>query len=205
MSRYASVVLVMPYCLPSAITHEIDIKKSRFIAHLAPVESREAALAVLQRLKADYPGASHYCWALLAGNDSAAHDDGEPSGTAGRPMLAVLQHKELVNIVAIVVRYFGGVKLGAGGLTRAYSQAVSQAIAATVLQPLLPRQQLQLRFPFELENRVRHACQSLEVSIGAVEYLDEAVLTVSCLAADEARIVSQLQETGAGRLLILRI
>lgn len=107
---------------------DLLVKKSRFIGCVQPVEGRAAANAIVARLRAEHPGAAHVCWALLAGGQSAANDDGEPGGTAGRPMLEVLRHQELEGVLATVVRYFGGVKLGAGGLVRAYTDAVAQAL-----------------------------------------------------------------------------
>ena len=111
----------------SSVDYELVIKKSRFIACIQPVADRASAQAVVQQLWAQHPDATHICWALLAGGQSAAVDDGEPSGTAGRPMLEVLRHHDLEGVLATVVRYFGGVKLGAGGLVRAYTDAVAQA------------------------------------------------------------------------------
>ncbi|NBR98544.1 MAG: YigZ family protein, partial [Betaproteobacteria bacterium] len=103
-------------------THaELLIKKSRFVACVQPCASREDAVAVVAALWREHPGASHVCWALMAGGQSAAVDDGEPGGTAGRPMLEVLRHQALEDVLATVVRYFGGVRLGAGGLVRAYT------------------------------------------------------------------------------------
>jgi Uncharacterized conserved protein len=85
-------------------------------------------MAELRRLRDEHPGATHVCWALLAGGQSGMSDDGEPSGTAGRPILEVLRHHDLDGVLAAVVRYYGGVKLGAGGLVRAYTDAIASAL-----------------------------------------------------------------------------
>ena len=116
------------YTLPTALSAELEIRKSRFIAHAIPVADRDAAMAELQRLRDAHPGATHVCWALLAGGQSGMSDDGEPSGTAGRPILEVLRHHDLDGVLAAVVRYYGGVKLGAGGLVRAYTDAIASAL-----------------------------------------------------------------------------
>lgn len=116
------------YTLASPVEAEIEIRKSRFIALAIPVADREAAMAVLQSLRAQHPTATHVCWALLAGGQSGMSDDGEPSGTAGRPILEVLRHHDLDGVLAAVVRYYGGVKLGAGGLVRAYTDAIAVAL-----------------------------------------------------------------------------
>lgn len=116
------------HTLKHAAHSELLIKKSRFIGCVQPVESRAQAQQIVQALWQQYPDANHICWALMAGGQSAAVDDGEPSGTAGRPMLEVLRHQQLEGVLATVVRYFGGVRLGAGGLVRAYTDAVAQAL-----------------------------------------------------------------------------
>jgi uncharacterized YigZ family protein len=116
------------YTLPAPLSAELEIRKSRFVAHAIPVADRDAAMAELQRLREQHPGATHVCWALLAGGQSGMSDDGEPSGTAGRPILEVLRHHDLDGVLAAVVRYYGGVKLGAGGLVRAYTDAIATAL-----------------------------------------------------------------------------
>jgi uncharacterized YigZ family protein len=122
-------VLALPtYTLPAPLSAELEIRKSRFIAHAIPVADRDAAMAELRRLRDEYPGATHVCWSLLAGGQSGMSDDGEPSGTAGRPILEVLRHHDLDGVLAAVVRYYGGVKLGAGGLVRAYTDAIASAL-----------------------------------------------------------------------------
>ncbi|PZR51980.1 YigZ family protein [Xylanimonas oleitrophica] len=125
----------MPAELPSTIAapvdHELVIKRSRFLAHLAPVTSVEEADAVVARLRKEMWDARHHCVALVVGSHAdqqRSSDDGEPSGTAGVPMLEVLRHRAVTDVVAVVTRYFGGILLGAGGLVRAYSSAVSEAL-----------------------------------------------------------------------------
>lgn len=111
--------------------HEIDIKKSRFICHIKRVETEEEAIAFIDEIRKEHWKATHNCSAYTLGmNDEIqrAHDDGEPSGTAGVPMLEIFLKRELKNVVAVVTRYFGGVKLGAGGLIRAYGGSVNEAV-----------------------------------------------------------------------------
>ena len=111
--------------------HEIDIKKSRFICHIKRVETEEEAITFIDEIKKEHWKATHNCSAYTLGmNDEIqrAHDDGEPSGTAGVPMLEIFLKRELKNVVAVVTRYFGGVKLGAGGLIRAYGGSVNEAV-----------------------------------------------------------------------------
>ncbi|KMQ79985.1 hypothetical protein BPMI_02268c [Candidatus Burkholderia pumila] len=116
------------YTLASPVSAEIDIRKSRFIALAIPVADRDAAMHKLERPRAEHPTATHVCWALFAGGQSGMSDDGEPSGTAGQPILEVLRHHEVDGVLAAVVRYYGGIKLGAGGLVRAYTDAIATAM-----------------------------------------------------------------------------
>ena len=127
----------MPQTIASFATSELNVKKSRFLGFVQPVADRAEAQAVVARLRAEHPAAAHVCWALLAGGQSAAVDDGEPGGTAGRPMLDVLRHQDLEGVLAAVVRYYGGIKLGAGGLVRAYTDAVAQALLTVEKMPIL--------------------------------------------------------------------
>ncbi|WP_459708440.1 IMPACT family protein [Paraburkholderia sp. 2C] len=116
------------YTLPATLTAELEIRKSRFIGYAIPVADRDAAMDELRRLREAHPTATHVCWALLAAGQSGMSDDGEPSGTAGRPILEVLRHHDLDGVLAAVVRYYGGVKLGAGGLVRAYTDAIASVL-----------------------------------------------------------------------------
>ncbi|WP_307816145.1 IMPACT family protein [Myceligenerans indicum] len=121
----------LPRTLARPVDHELVIRKSRFLAHLEPVRDTAAADAVVARLRKEFWDARHHCVAMVLGvraDQARSSDDGEPSGTAGVPMLEVLKHRGMTDVVAVVTRYFGGVKLGAGGLVRAYSGAVSAAL-----------------------------------------------------------------------------
>lgn len=108
--------------LADPVSSEIEIKKSRFIGLLYPLTTRAEAREKLTALRAQHPAAVHFCWVLMCDGDSGLDDDGEPSGTAARPMYNVLVHKDVFNVLAVVVRYWGSTKLGAGGLTRAYGR-----------------------------------------------------------------------------------
>ena len=128
----------MPRTIATPVHSELLISKSRFIGCVRPVTDRAEALKVVAELRAQHPGATHVCWALLAGGQSAAVDDGEPSGTAGRPMLEVLRRQGLEGVLATVVRYYGGVKLGAGGLVRAYTDCIAQALLKAEMIEIVP-------------------------------------------------------------------
>jgi len=153
--------------LAASVHSDLVIRKSRFIGCVQPIADREAAQAVVASLRAAHPGAAHVCWALLAGGQSAAVDDGEPGGTAGRPMLEVLRHQNLDGVLATVVRYFGGIKLGAGGLLRAYTDAVAQALRDAAKVPLQRWQDLRCEVAYDLEGLVRR-----EAALAQVDLLD---------------------------------
>ena len=159
----------MSQTLAAPVHSEIIIKKSRFIGCVQPMADRASAQAHVDALWKLHPGAAHICWALLAGGQSAAVDDGEPSGTAGRPMLDVLRHQELEGVLATVVRYFGGVKLGAGGLVRAYTDTVAQALLQADKVALRRMQMLCCSLPYSLEGLLRR-----EIEAAGAELLDVA-------------------------------
>ena len=114
--------------IKKAIQSEINIKKSQFICTLVPTSSKAESKAVIQKLNEQYNDATHNCTAYIVNDGEGFDDDGEPGGTAGKPMINVLRKNELHNVTAVVTRYFGGIKLGAGGLVRAYSKSVMEAI-----------------------------------------------------------------------------
>lgn len=190
----------MAHTLVAAVRCELTIRKSRFIGCVEPVADRAAALVIVAGLRAQHPGAAHVCWALMAGGQSAAVDDGEPSGTAGRPMLEVLRHQGLEGVLATVVRYFGGVKLGAGGLVRAYTDCVAQALLHADKQPLVARQSLRCALPYAFEGLLRRTLDSHGANIDAVRHGDEVEVDLSLPAPAAADLVARLNEAGQGRI-----
>ena len=179
----------------------IEIKKSRFIACSRPVINRDEAMEFLKELKAQYPDARHHCWAYLIGNPLAAstaamNDDGEPSGTAGKSILNVIQHKKIGDIMVIVVRYFGGIKLGAGGLTRAYSSATENLLSKIELAECVPMCVTSLEFDFSLENQIRHWLYSNEGEIVSIEYGREVKVDVSLPTDGLQALVAFCQSKG---------
>ena len=137
----------------SEVISEIEIKKSKFFGILSPASSLEEAREILSDIRKRYPNATHYCTAMIFGNIQRSNDDGEPSGTAGLPMLECLRHKELDNVVMIVVRYFGGTLLGTGGLVKAYQQSTLEAIDKAVLTVPVETGQYEVTVPYEMINR----------------------------------------------------
>ena len=190
----------MPLTLASPAGHELVIRKSRFIACVEPVSGRQEALVRVAQLKAEHPDAAHVCWALQAGGQSAAHDDGEPGGTAGRPMLEVLRHQGLDGVLATVVRYFGGVKLGAGGLVRAYTDAVAQALLAAQKIERVPQAELACRVPYALEGMLRRELERAGAQLQEVAHGSVVTLRFALPEPEAAALVQRLGDRGQGQL-----
>lgn len=114
--------------IKNAVQSEINVKKSQFICSLVPTRTKKESKEIIQKLNQQYADATHNCTAYIVSDGEGFDDDGEPGGTAGKPMINVLRKNELHNVTAVVTRYFGGIKLGAGGLVRAYSKSVMEAI-----------------------------------------------------------------------------
>jgi len=191
----------MPFTLAAPVHAELLIKKSRFLGCVEPVEGRAQAKLRVAQLRTEHPSAAHVCWALMAGGDSAAVDDGEPSGTAGRPMLEVLRHQGLESVLASVVRYFGGVKLGAGGLVRAYTDAVAQALAGAEKVSLQPMRTLQALVPYALEGLVRRELAAAGATLLEVAHGSLVTLAFRLREADAAALAARLDEASQGRIV----
>ncbi|WEF35537.1 IMPACT family protein [Pseudoduganella chitinolytica] len=190
----------MPHTLAAPCCADLTIKKSRFLACVQPMTDRGAAQAVVAQLKARHPGAAHVCWALLAGGQSAAVDDGEPSGTAGRPMLDVLRHQDLEGVLATVVRYFGGVKLGAGGLVRAYTDSVAQALLTAERVAIVKSRILHCSVPYALEGLLRRELDGAGATLDEVLHGDDVRATFNLPETGAAALVARLNEAGNGRV-----
>jgi uncharacterized YigZ family protein len=191
----------MPHTIATPCNAELSIKKSRFICCVQPMTDRATAQAVVAGLKAQHPGAAHVCWALLAGGQSAAVDDGEPSGTAGRPMLDVLRHQDLEGVLATVVRYFGGVKLGAGGLVRAYTDSVAQALLGAERIAIVKSRTLHCAVPYALEGLLRRELEAAGALLGDVAHGDAVRASFTLPQTAAAALVARLNEAGNGRVV----
>jgi len=190
----------MAYSIAGPVQAELVIKKSRFIGCVQPVADRAQAQAIVAALRATHPGAVHVCWALMAGGQSAAVDDGEPSGTAGLPMLNVLRHQDLDGVLATVVRYWGGTKLGAGGLVRAYTDAVAQALLAAQKVPRQRLARLHCEVPYAMEGWLRRALEAAGATLDEVAHGSVVAVRFSLPEAGAAALVQQLNDGGQGRL-----
>ncbi len=179
---------------------EIEIKKSRFLGQLYPLHSRVEAREQLALIRTAHPNAVHVCWALVCAGESGLDDDGEPSGTAAKPMYNVLVHKDVTNVLAVVVRYWGGVKLGAGGLTRAYGQAISEAFKTAELIAVESIAQLTIQVAFSNESQVRRTLEKYQALVNEVSYADNAVMQVSIKEKYLDLFSAELTETLKGQV-----
>lgn len=172
------------YPVPAGfLERETEIRKSRFIARVAPVQDRDQVRALVQQAWQDHPDARHVCWAYQIGQpgsaaEAAMNDDGEPSGTAGKPILNVIQHKDMGDVAVIVIRYFGGIKLGAGGLVRAYAGAAESVLSAVDREVNQPMEQMVVCLPFALEQPLRHWCEQHGADPAEATYGEGVTLTV---------------------------
>ena len=173
------------YLIPKETAeNEVIVKNSRFIAFAFHVSSKQDVKSNLLFLKSKYPDARHYCWAYVLGSpDAASHagmnDDGEPSGTAGKPIFNVIQHKKIGDVLVVVVRYFGGIKLGAAGLLRAYSQAAEKVLAKTSLVEIRPKVTVHVQADFAREQAIRHFLQNHGGEMLEIVYAENVSVKIS--------------------------
>jgi uncharacterized YigZ family protein len=172
----------MHHVATNSVCYELIEKRSRFITYCEKIESPQDFKDFLRRLKAKYPDARHFCYGFRIGPLSSAQrgfsDDGEPSGTAGMPILNVIDHSLYSDIAVIVVRYFGGTKLGTGGLARAYSEATKQALAKVEWQKYEPKQVIDLTCEFHQEHQLRYLLDQLDGKIITIGYTESVLLKV---------------------------
>ncbi|HEX4952615.1 MAG TPA: YigZ family protein [Thermoanaerobaculia bacterium] len=177
---------------------ELREKGSVFLAQVRPVEERAAAEAFLEEVRARHPDATHHCFAWRLGPvpEERSSDAGEPMGTAGMPMLQVLRGAGLTQVVAVVVRWFGGVKLGKGGLARAYARALRLALEGMPVVERLARVEVSLRLPYEKIGAVKRLLRPPEVELVDEEYGAEARLVLSVVEPRREALLAALADLG---------
>ena len=196
------------YLVPkSAVVFEEEIKKSRFITYLQHTEGLEDARAFWTKIKQEHPNARHHCWAAVAGKPTDSlqlgfSDDGEPAGTAGKPMLSALQGSQLGEISAVVVRYYGGILLGTGGLVRAYSNGVQQALKLIESEIKVERTPFKLDCDYGQLNLVQQLCEKYQVEILSQDFQANIHLILGISEKTVDVFSSELTEKSAGRLVI---
>ncbi|WP_294745008.1 YigZ family protein [uncultured Exiguobacterium sp.] len=167
--------------------HEIIIQKSRFITYISRISSETEAQEFIAQIKKKHHDANHNCSAYVIGEQNQiqkANDDGEPSGTAGVPMLEVLKKKDLRDTVVVVTRYFGGIKLGGGGLIRAYGSSVSEALNAIGIVERIQHQLVEVHMDYTWLGKVENELRSSVHPIDQIHYLDQVQVDVLVKSAD---------------------
>ena len=163
-----------------------EIQKSKFICRLIKLNSFEQIEEELNKVRNDWSGATHYCYAYLFENKKKCSDDGEPGGTAGMPILNVLENNNLSNILCIVVRYFGGIKLGAGGLVRAYTQSVTNTLEVCNLIEIKKGKKVEIIFPYNQDKRINYLLNNFNI---LEKYFEENIRYIFNISNDDLNIL----------------
>ena len=186
---------------------ETKIKRSVFITHLHYVESMKEAKDYISKIAAEHKTANHNCWAYIVGDRGEtfhSSDAGEPSGTAGQPMLNVLKKYKMTNIVTVVTRYFGGVKLGIRGLIDAYGEAVETAIDKATLKKLVKLEYYQIKTGYEFVEQLKYQIEQLNATIEDIEYAEKVTIKISIEDHDKEELEKYLKEMEkAGKMKML--
>ena len=184
---------------------EISEKKSRFIAHIAPAQTEEEAQAFIEKIKKQYWDARHNCWAYSIGENQPAlrcSDDGEPSGTAGKPMLEVLTGQELHNVVAVVTRYFGGVLLGTGGLIRAYQAAAKEGIKNSDVAQVCDGITAVITTDYNAYGKLQYICNDNNVDIIDTDFGANVTIKLAAEMSVCDTFEKKLMDTFAGNVVL---
>lgn len=195
------------YAMPAAtVRTSEEIKRSRFLTTLGPAATVEAARAAIAAVSAEFADANHNCWAYVVGPPGSTSqvgmsDDGEPHGTAGRPMLNVLLHSGVGDVVAVVTRYFGGVLLGTGGLVKAYSSGVQTALADLPTVERVPRADVTIVLDYSAITPLQRLLPTLEVDILAQEFEADATFHLRLPQEHLARLSTAVTELTNGQAL----
>lgn len=197
------------YLIPAeSISFVEEIKKSRFITYLAHTEGIDAAKEYIQSIKAQYPDARHHCWAFVAGRPDDSQqlgfsDDGEPTGTAGKPIMAQLLGSQIGEITCVVVRYFGGIKLGTGGLVKAYGNGAQQALKLLPTEIKVPQKIFHLVCDYSLINTVELLITQVNGMIVHSDYNEVVRLRISIPTTLEQEVSHKLRDISRGALELI--
>lgn len=190
-------------------TAEIIEKKSRFIANLFYVETPQEAENKIKQIKKKYYDAKHNCFAYITLNENEIQkkcsDDGEPSGTAGAPMLEILEKQSIYNVVVIVTRYFGGILLGTGGLVRAYSDSLKEAIKKSTLVEQEPGYEAEIKFPYADFEKFKYYCNKNNINIINSEYSDFIICKIEVNDAEKNRLEIEFREQNNFKIMTFDI
>ena len=183
-------------------TGEVVEKKSRFIAHVIPIETEEEALQIIESLKKEYWDARHNCYAFCVGANNEVQrfsDDGEPQGTAGKPILEVLLNKDVHNTLILVTRYFGGTLLGTGGLIRAYGQAAMEGLSNAEVMQVSDGISFELSVDYESIGKIKYNMVQFGVGDAEEEYTDGVTLKIRMKKADFEKFKTSVVDATSGK------
>ena len=195
-------------CIYEGGMGEIEEKKSRFICHVQAVETEEDAVSFINEKKKEYWDVKHNCYAFVIGKNAEltrCSDDGEPSGTAGRPMLSLLLSEKICNVVVVVTRYFGGVLLGTGGLVRAYQAAVSEGLKQSVIIEKKEGIKCEAVCDYNTMGRLQYIFAENKVCVMNTEYADNVIFTLVVDASEKDRINSLIVDATSGTITLTEL
>ncbi len=184
---------------------EFEEKKSRFLGKIKPVSTEEEAIAFIESIKKQYWDARHNCYAFIIGEHSESircSDDGEPSGTAGKPMLEVLQNNGLKNVVAVVTRYFGGTLLGTGGLVRAYTQATQAALEEAQIATMTLMSVLEIRTDYNAIGKIKYMFAQADTLVMGEEYGVDVAVTIAVPVTEKETMQKKIVEATNGKAVM---
>ena len=184
---------------------EIEVKRSRFIATIEAADTTEAALSFISRIKQEFPDASHNCWAYLIGPPGSTDriglsDDGEPHGVAGKPMLTTIQHGGVGDICVVVTRYFGGTKLGKGGMVKAYTQAVKSALEQLETAEKIDWVELSIKVDYQFLTNIERALPEFEAELLEKQFTEQICLNLKLPAEHLANLMTRLTDLSSGKI-----
>jgi len=185
---------------------EIVIKKSRFIGHAKPVATEEEAVQFIESIKKEHWSATHNCSAYMIGERDEIQkqsDDGEPSGTAGKPILEVIKNQGLKNVAVVVTRYFGGIMLGAGGLIRAYTDGAVAGLAAAVPVYQVLHKEVSIEIDYTWHGKVENELRNRDTMMGETMFTDKVTLTCLPLAEEAESFIAWMTDVTQGKAVII--
>ncbi|WP_109399583.1 IMPACT family protein [Proteus sp. TJ1640] len=197
------------YLIPAeTVEFSEEIKKSRFITFIAHTEGIDSAKAYIQSIKEQFPDARHHCWAFVAGRPDDSQqlgfsDDGEPTGTAGKPILAPLLGSGMGEVTAVVVRYFGGIKLGTGGLVRAYGSGVQQALKLLPTKTKVPQLRFSVACEYSLVSLLEQVVEQYHGQVLSSEYTDKVTFILSLPAVHSGEVEVKLRDISRGSMQLI--
>ncbi len=193
------------FSVSKEISNEIVIERSRFIAYTAPTEAEDEAKAFISKIRKSHPFATHNCYAYIVENGAIARfsDDGEPQGTAGQPILEVIKNKSLINTTIVVTRYFGGIKLGAGGLVRAYSSSASEVVLSSGISEFILSAVYRLDVSYDAYNPFLKFISGIKCKVLSTEFGEGVKISVA--APTDLDFIGKITDYFAKSLPISRL